>query len=116
MLDGTERVGWKSPVTDKSDIEANLARVRARLADLEAERQQLQREMEALETRLAAEHTSAVKQPSSRTPLSRMPRRRAKRSTCSVACSPIGQMFFRCDGKIGRLAAQDIHLLAPMSG
>ncbi|MER9877370.1 DEAD/DEAH box helicase family protein [Mesorhizobium sp. M0195] len=64
MLDGAERVGWKSQVEEKSDIKAELARVRARLADLAAERQQLQREMAALEARLAAEHAPAVKQPS----------------------------------------------------
>ncbi|MGF6860223.1 multidrug resistance efflux pump [Rhodobacteraceae bacterium MBR-64] len=103
-------------MTDKSDIEANLARVRARLADLDAERHQLQREMEALEARLAAEHTSAVKQPSSRTPLSRIRLRRMKRLICSVACSPGDLTYFRCDGKIGRLAAQEIHLFAPTSG
>lgn len=51
-------------MTDKSDIEADLARVRARLADLDAKRQQLQREMEALEARLAAEPMPTVRQPS----------------------------------------------------
>jgi len=64
MLGGTEETGWKSRVTDKSDIEANLARVRARLADLDAERRELQREMEALEVRLVAEPVPTVKQPS----------------------------------------------------
>lgn len=64
MLGGTEETGWKSRVTDKSDIEANLARVRARLADLEAERRELQREMAALEVRLVAEPVPTVKQPS----------------------------------------------------
>ena len=49
-------------MADKSDIEAELARVRTRLADLDIERAQLQREMEALERHLAAEAT--VKQPS----------------------------------------------------
>lgn len=49
---------------EKSDIKAELARVRARLAALAAERQQLQREMAALEARLTAEHAPAVKQPS----------------------------------------------------
>jgi hypothetical protein len=64
MLDGTERFGWKSRVADESDIEVDLARVRARLADLDAERRELQREMEALEARLAAEPAPTVKQPS----------------------------------------------------
>ncbi len=44
-LDGTERFGWKSQVADKSDIDAELARVRGRLADLDVERAQLQREV-----------------------------------------------------------------------
>lgn len=62
MLNGTERVGLKSPVADESDIEAELERVRTRLANLNAERAQLQREVAALERRLAAK--PAVKQPS----------------------------------------------------
>lgn len=49
---------------DNGDMEADLARVRARLADLDAERQQLQREMASLEVRLAAEHAPAVERPS----------------------------------------------------
>jgi superfamily II DNA or RNA helicase len=60
---GVERVGWKSRVTEKSDIEAELARVRARLADLDAQRQQLQREMASLEDRLVTEHAPAVEKP-----------------------------------------------------
>lgn len=64
MLDWAERFGWKSQVADRSDIEAELARVRARLADLDVERAQLQREVAALEARLAAEHVPAVRQPS----------------------------------------------------
>lgn len=64
MLGGTEETGWKSQVTDKSDIEANLARVRARLADLDAERRELQREIEVLEARLVAAPASTAKQPS----------------------------------------------------
>jgi len=60
MLGGTEGIGWKPRVTEKSDIEADLARVRARLADLDAER----REIETLEVRLAAEHTPVVTQSS----------------------------------------------------
>ncbi|HDZ73576.1 MAG TPA: DEAD/DEAH box helicase [Aurantimonas coralicida] len=51
-------------MAEKSNIEAEMARVRARLANLDAERQQLQREMASLEVRLAAEHAPAVKQPS----------------------------------------------------
>lgn len=51
-------------MADRSDIEAELARVRARLADLDVERAQLQREVAALEARLAAEHVPAVRQPS----------------------------------------------------
>ena len=62
MLDGTERSGWKSQLADRSDIEAELARVRARLADLDVERVQLQRDVAALEARLAAEHVPAVRQ------------------------------------------------------
>ncbi len=64
MLDGTERFGWQSRVADESDIEVDLARVRARLVDLDAERRDLQRELEALEARLAAEPAPTVKQPS----------------------------------------------------
>ena len=64
MLDGAERSGWKSQVADRSDIEAELARVRARLADLDVERAQLQRDVAALEARLAAEHVPAVRQSS----------------------------------------------------
>mgnify|MGYP000284792827 CR=1 FL=1 len=59
----TEETGWKSRVTDKSSIQATLARVRERLADLDDERCELQREMEALEARLASEPSPAVKQP-----------------------------------------------------
>ncbi|WP_407636251.1 TOTE conflict system archaeo-eukaryotic primase domain-containing protein, partial [Pseudodonghicola xiamenensis] len=51
-------------MAEKSDIEADLARVRARLADLDAEQRELQRKMVALEAHLAAEHALAVKQPS----------------------------------------------------
>ena len=51
-------------MNEKSDIEADLARVRARLADLAAERRDLQREMEALEARLAAEPAPILKQSS----------------------------------------------------
>ena len=57
------KAGWKSRVTEKSDIEAELAWVRARLNDLDAQRHQLQREMASLEDRLVAEHAPAVKQP-----------------------------------------------------
>jgi superfamily II DNA or RNA helicase len=64
MLAGTERSGWKSQLADRSDIEAELARVRARLADLDVERVQLQRDVAALEARLAAEHVPAVRQSS----------------------------------------------------
>ncbi|TQM94057.1 TOTE conflict system archaeo-eukaryotic primase domain-containing protein [Roseinatronobacter monicus] len=53
-------------MTEKSDIEAELARVRARLADLDAERQQLQREMASLEDCLVEDRAPAVKQPASR--------------------------------------------------
>ena len=49
MLGGTEGLGGKSRVAEKSEIAANLARVRTRLADLDAERCQLQQELEALE-------------------------------------------------------------------
>jgi len=63
MLGGTERIGLKT-VKEKSDIEARLARVRARLADLDAQRLYLQREMASLEARLAAERAPAMKQPS----------------------------------------------------
>jgi len=62
MLSGVERVGWKSRVTENSNIEAELARVRARLDDLDAQRQKLQREMASLEDRLIAEQAPAVKQ------------------------------------------------------
>jgi hypothetical protein len=60
ILGGTEGAGRKSQVADKSDIEADLAWVRARLADLDAERHELQREMKALEVRFASETTPAV--------------------------------------------------------
>ncbi|WP_213684422.1 hypothetical protein [Roseicyclus sp.] len=64
MLDRTESSGWKSQLADRSDIEAELARVRARLADLDVERVQLQRDVAALEARLAAEQVPAVRQSS----------------------------------------------------
>lgn len=51
-------------MADKSDIEADLARVRARMAVLDAERRELQHEMEALEARLATEPAPTLKQPS----------------------------------------------------
>ena len=51
-------------MTDKSDIEADLARFRARLADLDTKRRELLREITSLETRLATEHAPVVKQPS----------------------------------------------------
>ena len=51
-------------MTDKSDIEADLARVRALLADLDTKRRELLREITSLETRLATEHAPVVKQPS----------------------------------------------------
>jgi superfamily II DNA or RNA helicase len=63
LMGRTEETGWKSRVTDKSAIQATLARVRERLADLDDERCELQREMEALEARLASEPSPAVKQP-----------------------------------------------------
>ncbi|WP_343504774.1 MULTISPECIES: TOTE conflict system archaeo-eukaryotic primase domain-containing protein [Roseobacteraceae] len=49
-------------MAEKSDIEAELARVRVRLVELDAERAQLQREVAALEKHLAAE--PAVQRPS----------------------------------------------------
>ncbi|MDA3887304.1 MAG: DEAD/DEAH box helicase family protein, partial [Allgaiera sp.] len=51
-------------MAEKHDIEANIARVRARLADLDVERRQLQREMASLEIGLAAEPAPTVKRPS----------------------------------------------------
>ncbi len=51
-------------MAEKSDIEMELARVRARLANLDAEQQQLQREMASLEVRLATVQAPVVKQPS----------------------------------------------------
>jgi len=62
MLSGTEGNGWKSQVADKSEIKADLARVRARLADLDSERHVLQRELKALEVRLTSEKVPAAKQ------------------------------------------------------
>ena len=50
-------------MADKRNIEADLARGRARLADLDAERHELQREMASLEVRLAAEDAPALEQP-----------------------------------------------------
>ncbi len=47
----------------RSDIEAELARIRARLTDLESERQQLQHKMASLEARLVKEIPPASKQP-----------------------------------------------------
>lgn len=64
MLDETEWAGWKSRVADKSDIEAGLARARARLVDLDAERRELLHEIASLEARLATEHAPALTQPS----------------------------------------------------
>lgn len=62
---GRDGKDWvETAVAEKSNIEAEMARVRARLANLDAERQQLQREMASLEVRLAAKHAPAVKQPS----------------------------------------------------
>ena len=50
-------------MAEESDIEADLARLRARLADLDAERRQLQREMASLEARRPAQHAPALKRP-----------------------------------------------------
>jgi len=61
MLGETEWIEYKLRVADKSDIEAELERVRARLTNLDAERQQLQLEMAALEKGLVAENKPAVK-------------------------------------------------------
>ncbi|SFF20409.1 hypothetical protein SAMN04488523_12915 [Sulfitobacter brevis] len=62
MLGVTEGNGWKSRVADKSDIEADLTRARARLANLDAERSDLQREVKALEVMLTSEHVPTAKQ------------------------------------------------------
>ncbi|MDU8913939.1 TOTE conflict system archaeo-eukaryotic primase domain-containing protein [Aestuariicoccus sp. MJ-SS9] len=52
-------------MAEKTDIEMDLTRIRARLANLDAERRELQSEMEALEARLDAKPAPTVKQPSS---------------------------------------------------
>ena len=62
MLSGTEENGWKSRVAEKRDIEADLARARARLANLDAERSDLQREVKALEVLLTSEQVPDAKQ------------------------------------------------------
>ncbi|WP_093925499.1 TOTE conflict system archaeo-eukaryotic primase domain-containing protein [Sulfitobacter brevis] len=49
-------------MADKSDIEADLTRARARLANLDAERSDLQREVKALEVMLTSEHVPTAKQ------------------------------------------------------
>ena len=64
MLGVTEGNRWKSRVADKSGIEADLTRARARLANLDAERSDLQREVQALEILLASERIPAANQPS----------------------------------------------------
>jgi hypothetical protein len=64
MLSLAKRIGRKSRVAEKVDIEMDLTRIRARLANLDAERRELQCEMEALEARLVAEPAPTVKQPS----------------------------------------------------
>lgn len=50
-------------MAEKSDKEADQARIRARLADLDAERRQLYHEMASLEVRLTSENAPAVNQP-----------------------------------------------------
>ena len=64
MLSLAKRIQRKSRVAEKTDIEMDLTRIRARLANLDAERRELQCEMEALEARLVAEPAPTVKQPS----------------------------------------------------
>lgn len=103
-------------MTDKSEIKADLARIRARLADLDSERRVLQGELKALEILLASEKVPAAKQRSfENAPVTNTSSSREKVELFRRLFAGRPDVFpVRWDNK--KTGRSDIHRLVPMSG